>query len=86
MIPDDSIRHQYCPEQSYWEYKKEGTKSKKAHYLHECFLELLLPIYETNTSYQMFQRMIAGMNSNNLENANSVLWSILGESKYHGTR
>ena len=30
--------------------------------------------------------MVSGMNTNNLERTNSVIWSLLGKSKYHGTR
>ena len=86
---DEAKRHHYCPDEvgTWCEYKAGSPSSKpKAHYLNPCFEKLLLPIYQYYTSKQMLLRLVAGMSTNNLENTNSVLWSILGKSKYHGTR
>ena len=54
---------------------------QKDYYLNECFLEILLPIYEYYTSKQMLQKMVPGMNTNNLESLNSILWNILGKKQ-----
>lgn len=86
MIEDSNIRHQYCPENSWCDFKSGRPMIEKSHYLHPCFKEVLMPIYDMYTSRQMLQRMVPGMNSNNIENTNSVIWNILGKSKYHGTR
>ena len=59
---------------------------KKKPIIYILALRKLTPIYEMYTSRQMLQRMVPDMNSNNIENTNSVIWNILGKSKYHGTR
>ena len=88
LLDDEVKRHQYCPDgpDSWCDYKAGLKAETKSHHLDSCFEQLLLPIYQYYTSRQMLVRMIAGMNTNNLENTNSVLWSILGKAKYHGTR
>ena len=86
MISDEKKRHQYCPDDSWCEYKKGRVVEEKSHYLNSCFEEVLLPIYRYYTTHQMLSRMVSGMTTNNLENANSVLWSMLGKDKYHGSR
>ena len=50
----------------------------KDHYLDPCFEEILLPIYKYYTTDQMVTRMVSGMNTNNLECTNSLIWSLLG--------
>ena len=86
-MEDNVERHRYCPDGpgSWCAYKRDKTLVTKPYYLDPVFKGILQPIYDYYTSRQMLLKIISGMSTNNLENVNSVIWSILGKTKYHGT-
>ena len=47
MLPDDKVRHQYCPKgKEYWcKYQRGGKLRNQPHHLDSVFLSLLEPIY-----------------------------------------
>ena len=86
MLEDEEIRHQYCPENSWCSYKRGRPVEVSKHYMDACFLEILLPIYEFYTHEALLQKLVPGMNTNALECFNSVLWSLIPKTKYHGRK
>ena len=86
MIDDETERHQYCPSNSWCAYKRGLPVQESPHHLHSDFKEVLLPVYTYYTQPALLRRMVPGMNTNLLESYNSILWSILPKSKFHGTR
>ena len=81
---DGTIRHKYCPNDSWCLYKTGGNFEDKPHHIDAVFLPLLLPIYEHYTQDSILQRMLPGYNTNINESFNSLLWSIIPKNKYHG--
>ena len=46
MLPDENIRHQYCPDNSWGMFKRGLPFEDKEWHLAECFLEILKPVYD----------------------------------------
>ena len=91
-IENDEIRHQYCSVAPYGpqytgarcEYKRGFHVREKKHHLDASFEAILLPVYEYYTQRAMLNKMVTGMNTNDLESFNSTIWNRLPKHKFHG--
>ena len=52
----------------------------------QIFLDLLAPMIESLTKPDLLKRCLRGATQNANESINSIIWSILSKSKYHGYR
>lgn len=50
----------------------------------QVFLDILTPMIDTLTDPQLLRRCLRGATQNANESINSVVWSILSKTKYHG--
>ena len=88
LIDDPEERHQFCPTDSWCLYKTDNPAAfeDQPHHLHAVFLEFLRPIYEHYTQDSILLRMVPGHNTNINESFNSVLWTFVPKSKFHGKK
>lgn len=89
---DKEAQHYYCPNgiTSWCSYKRDQVTTgneglgKDRNRLDPVFLPLLSKMIEDLTSKELLSRCLRGLTQNSNESLNSVLWSILSKSKYHG--
>ncbi|CAF1513551.1 unnamed protein product [Rotaria sordida] len=85
-------QHYYCPDGalSWCSYKRDQVinknedEIKNKNRLDPVFLELLQKMINDLTSKELLSRCVRGLTQNSNESLNSVVWSILSKSKYHG--
>ena len=85
-------QHYYCPDGilSWCSYKRDQVTNKNEDEiknksrLDPVFLDLLQKMITDLTSKELLSRCIRGLTQNSNESLNSVVWSILSKSKYHG--
>ncbi|CAF4977030.1 unnamed protein product [Rotaria sp. Silwood1] len=75
---DRELRHAFCPTgpDSWCSYEKDKHVP--------VFLEILSPMIDKLTNSTFLCRCLRGMTQNANESINSVMWSILSKTKYHG--
>ncbi|KAJ8034121.1 hypothetical protein HOLleu_20831 [Holothuria leucospilota] len=73
-LPDNSVRHQYCPTDDWCEYKNSGTMDDKDHHLDAVFLDLLLPTFQRLSESSLIERCIPGYTQNQTESFNALIW------------
>ncbi|CAF4142249.1 unnamed protein product [Rotaria magnacalcarata] len=66
--------------------KQKIDPAKQIKRLDPIFLEILTPMIDTLTNPILLRRCLRGATQNANESINSVVWSILPKSKYHGYR
>ena len=89
MLPDDKVRHQYCPKgkESWCKYQRGRKLQNQPHHLHPVFLSLLEPIYTKRLgSYELLLRCLPGVTQNQLDSINSRLWERAPKPKFHGSK
>ena len=80
--PNDTKRHQYCPESSWCDFKINGSMVDKSYHLDDVFLNLLLPVYERLSNENLLKRCISGYTQNQNESFNSLIWSRCPKHKW----
>ncbi|CAF3615855.1 unnamed protein product, partial [Rotaria socialis] len=94
--PNDELQHGLCQTEPYSWYSYQKDKyvplkqkidpAKQIKRLDPIFLEILTPMIDTLTNPILLRRCLRGATQNANESINSVVWSILPKSKYHGYR
>ncbi|XP_072169249.1 uncharacterized protein [Diadema setosum] len=85
---DDSARHQYCPDgdQSWCEYKRNGSMEDKAHHLDGVFLNLLLPTFKRLSAEDLLLKCLPGHTQNQNESFNALIWQRCPKHQWRGPR
>ncbi|CAF3020724.1 unnamed protein product, partial [Rotaria socialis] len=94
--PNGELQHGLCQTEPYSWYSYQKDKyvplkqkidpAKQIKRLDPIFLEILTPMIDTLTNPILLRRCLRGATQNANESINSVVWSILPKSKYHGYR
>ncbi|XP_072180863.1 uncharacterized protein [Diadema setosum] len=71
---DDEIRHQYCPDNAWCEYRKHGKMEDKDHHLDGRLLEPLLPVFQRLSDESLLSRCLPGYTQNQNEAFNQLIW------------
>ncbi|XP_071479563.1 uncharacterized protein [Diadema antillarum] len=71
---DDKIRHQYCPNDDWCEYRKHGKMEDKDHHLDGRLLEPLLPVLQGLSDESLLSRCLPGYTHNQNEAFNQLIW------------
>ncbi|XP_072163439.1 uncharacterized protein [Diadema setosum] len=71
---DDEIRHQYCPNDDWCEYRKHGKMEDKDHHLDGRLLEPLLPVFQRLSDESLLSRCLPGYTQNQNEAFNQLIW------------
>ncbi|CAF4881343.1 unnamed protein product [Rotaria socialis] len=98
--PNGELQHGLCQTEPYswYSYQKDKYVPLKQKidpakqikrldpFSENIFLEILTPMIDTLTNPILLRRCLRGATQNANESINSVVWSILPKSKYHGYR
>ncbi|XP_041472696.1 uncharacterized protein LOC121421961 [Lytechinus variegatus] len=85
-LPDNEVRHQYCPDGEWCEYKNKGSMVDKDHHLDVAFLDLLLPTFKRLSAPDLIERCLPGYTQNQNESLNSLIWKRCPKHLWRGPR
>ncbi|XP_041473006.1 uncharacterized protein LOC121422184 [Lytechinus variegatus] len=85
-LSDSDVRHQYCPEDGWCEYKKTGKEKMNENHLDPVFLELLLPTFTRLSDPDLLERCLPGITQNQNESFNALIWKRCPKHLWRGPR
>ena len=85
-VADPQQRHQYCPEDSWCQWKKDGENKEKDYHLDPIFLELLEPAFIRLSEGKLMERCLPGFSQNQNEGFNSLIWKRAPKQTWQGPK